>query len=432
MKKNLLLVASLFAGFFASAQEVDANGYTTVAVDMLPNYANQVFYKLSTNTQTPVAAASWDIAFYKAEGGQKSLGAIRTNDQKVTALYESGVASTYATTNVANVAQWTKLYNSATSWSTGAFNTASDTSPFGYNWGVYNMDTHHVVGTRVFVLQTAAGYTKLIIEDLDPANQEVAEGPKEPLYTIKSSKWSGTEWSADVISKVRILNSSTADAAYLSLDTNALVTVAPADTNWDFVFTKYIDEVTMGTTTAMYNVTGALHNKSVKVSAVAGEVGETATFTPPAGTTYSADINKIGDKWKAFSGTAYTIPANTYYIKSGDKYYRLYFLSFEGQGTGKLTFKYKEITDDIVSVEDFNKTSFSVYPNPTVDKNVTISHNIDAKGTVSVYTLTGAQVSTGELSAGSQNLNLSSLSAGIYIVKIEAGNQTATQKLIVQ
>lgn len=83
-------------------------------------------------------------------------------------------------------------------------------------------------------------------------------------------------------------------------------------------------------------------------------------------------------------------------------------------------------------VEDFNKTAFSIYPNPTTDKNVTISHNIDAKGTVSVYTLTGALVANSELSAGSQNLNLSSLSAGIYIVKIEAGNQTATQKLIVQ
>ena len=82
--------------------------------------------------------------------------------------------------------------------------------------------------------------------------------------------------------------------------------------------------------------------------------------------------------------------------------------------------------------EDFNKNAFSIFPNPTANKNVTISHNIEGKGTVSVYTLTGAVVATSELSAGSQNLNLSSLSAGIYIVKIEAGNQTATKKLIVQ
>lgn len=435
MKKNLLLVASLFAGVFAFAQEVDANGYTTVEVDMLPAYANQVYYKLSSNTQTPVAAASWDIAFQKATG-TRAIGAIRINDHKVTALYESGIASTWATTDVANVAQWTKLYNSAITWDKGAYNAATDNSPLGYGWGAYDMGTHHVNGTRVFVLQYGSGntaiYKKMIIDDLDTQNTTNVGGVGA-LYTLRTSTWSAanSQWSADQTVTTTVVTASPAKYSYLSLDTNALVTVAPADAEWDFVFTKYFDEVSAMGQTAMYNVTGALQNENVTVSAVANEVGETATFTTPATATYSANINSVGDKWKAFSGTAYTIPATTYYIKSGGKVYRLYFLSFAGQSTGKLSFKYKEV-QETAGIEDFNKTSFSVFPNPTTDKNVTISHNIDGKGTVSVYSLTGALVANSELSSGSQNLNLSSLTAGIYIVKIEAGNQTATKKLIVQ
>ncbi len=82
--------------------------------------------------------------------------------------------------------------------------------------------------------------------------------------------------------------------------------------------------------------------------------------------------------------------------------------------------------------EDFAKTSFSIYPNPTADKNVTINSNIDANGTVSVYTLTGAKVFASELNTGAQTLNLSSLSAGMYIVKIASGNYSESKKLIIK
>jgi hypothetical protein len=87
----------------------------------------------------------------------------------------------------------------------------------------------------------------------------------------------------------------------------------------------------------------------------------------------------------------------------------------------------------VAGLEDLNKTSFSIYPNPTADKNVTISHNLDTKGSVNIYSITGAKVYSGELNAsGAQNLNLPSLTAGMYIVKIEAGNYSESKKLIIQ
>jgi hypothetical protein len=89
--------------------------------------------------------------------------------------------------------------------------------------------------------------------------------------------------------------------------------------------------------------------------------------------------------------------------------------------------------DTTAGIGQFDKSTFSIFPNPSVDKNITINHNLDAKGTVNVYTLTGSNVFSGELSnTGSQSLTLSSLSTGIYIVKIEAGNFSESKKLIIQ
>lgn len=83
-------------------------------------------------------------------------------------------------------------------------------------------------------------------------------------------------------------------------------------------------------------------------------------------------------------------------------------------------------------IDDLNKNTFSIFPNPTADKNITINHNLEGNGTISVFSLTGAKVFSTALNAASQNVNLASLSAGMYIVKIESGNYTASKKLVIQ
>jgi len=53
-----------------------------------------------------------------------------------------------------------------------------------------------------------------------------------------------------------------------------------------------------------------------------------------------------------------------------------------------------------------------------------------------VYDVTGRSVAVtrtpGHLATGSLSLDMRSLSAGIYLVKVEAGDYSATQKLVVQ
>lgn len=428
MMKKLLLAATMLTGMFAMAQE----GYTQVTVQMQPAYANQVFYKFSTNTQTPVAAASWDLSFEKAVG-QMGMGAIRVNDGKGIRVFQAAASEAgYATVDVAQESTWTELYNSHLTWAEGAFDNANNPTPgpLNFGWGNYNTSSHHVEGVMVFVLKIGADYKKIFIDDFNPYNGEM---------TFKYSSWNGTAWSADEIKVVDTDASATNRFTHFSLTTNDVVTVTPADTEWDMVFRKYYAPVTAMGQTAMYNVTGALQSPLVTVAQVA-ETGNTdATPTLPAAAAYSAEINTIGDDWKAFTGGAYVInPANTYYVKHTDgNIYRMYFTAFSGTAAGTLSFNYKNVSST-AGMEDFDKNAFGFYPNPSVNKNITLIYDLQngaAKNTVSIYSMTGAKVFETELAADGFNakeINLSNLTSGMYIVTLESGKNTVSKKLVIQ
>lgn len=84
------------------------------------------------------------------------------------------------------------------------------------------------------------------------------------------------------------------------------------------------------------------------------------------------------------------------------------------------------------SVDTNNKSIFAVYPNPSSDKNITIANATQQDGAVAIYTLAGAKVFEAKVSGAAQQLSLSALSAGMYVVRFTSGNAAATQKLILQ
>lgn len=111
------------------------------------------------------------------------------------------------------------------------------------------------------------------------------------------------------------------------------------------------------------------------------------------------------------------------------------YIAFQLTGTGTHVagaidnVKWQAVT---AGVNDVTATAFSMYPNPTANKNVTIEYSNLENGTVTVYSVTGTKVFTSALTSNSQSINLSSLTAGMYIVNVEAGNYSASKKLIVQ
>ncbi|NGY36391.1 T9SS type A sorting domain-containing protein [Flavobacterium sp. XN-5] len=72
----------------------------------------------------------------------------------------------------------------------------------------------------------------------------------------------------------------------------------------------------------------------------------------------------------------------------------------------------------------------SLYPNPVTNGKVYISTKNDSNKEIIIFDLLGKKVLQTLIS--SRELNVSSLNPGVYIIKINEENATATRKLIVR
>ena len=94
----------------------------------------------------------------------------------------------------------------------------------------------------------------------------------------------------------------------------------------------------------------------------------------------------------------------------------------------------KDILDDIgvyantagLNTSDFN--TFKIYPNPTNGNK--LYFNVTQYVKVTIYNVLGKLIQTENVDANSNNIDISTLSKGIYILKINSENQFITKKLI--
>jgi hypothetical protein len=70
------------------------------------------------------------------------------------------------------------------------------------------------------------------------------------------------------------------------------------------------------------------------------------------------------------------------------------------------------------------------YPNPVTNGKIYISSKTNDEKQVTIFDVLGKKVFQSALT--SRELNISSLSAGVYIIKFETENASATRKLIVR
>ncbi len=86
--------------------------------------------------------------------------------------------------------------------------------------------------------------------------------------------------------------------------------------------------------------------------------------------------------------------------------------------------------NDILDIEDNLENIISITPNPSTSGYVNIISKTDGIKNVIVFDMLGQQVINTRLS--SDRLEISELSSGVYIVKIEQGQFTMTKKLIIK
>ncbi|OUR98309.1 hypothetical protein A9Q86_14760 [Flavobacteriales bacterium 33_180_T64] len=96
----------------------------------------------------------------------------------------------------------------------------------------------------------------------------------------------------------------------------------------------------------------------------------------------------------------------------------------------RLGTSWAEVTPTTLSTENFTTNNFKVYPNPTSTGFVNITSTNNDAIAVTVYDILGKQVLKNTLN--NNQLNVSSLNTGVYILKISQNNASVTKKLVIE
>ena len=107
-------------------------------------------------------------------------------------------------------------------------------------------------------------------------------------------------------------------------------------------------------------------------------------------------------------------------------FYTLLFLVF----LFTLSLSAQEVKQQTKVQENTSIEGLNLYPNPVTNGKVYISSKNDLEKDIIIFDVLGKRVL--QTIIYSRELNLSNLSAGVYIIKINEGESTATRKLIVK
>tara|TARA_B100000963_G_scaffold113286_2_gene98634 strand:+ start:19792 stop:21027 length:1236 start_codon:yes stop_codon:yes gene_type:complete len=410
MKKYILFKIALTFVLNITAQNQEN-------ISLNPGYSHQSFYSMLNGEIINIENDNWDLAF----GTDIYSANIRINGGKGVELYtySLGDTSAWSSINSSTVNILTNpMNNSDTSWGYGAFLMNQASGMFDYGWGVYNIQTHHIVGDSIFLIRTINGnWKKLWIE---------SKASGEYFFT-----YSNLDGSNEVNESIQASNYSDKRFIYYSLENSIIIDREPALSDWDITFTKYITPV-QG---IPYSVTGALANVGIKV-AQADNIQNPLSYDNYISHNFETEINSMGYDWKQFQGS-YTIVADrAYFVKDYlDNVWRVVFTGFDGMSTGNIEFNSTLLSTSSTN-DIYSNNSFNIYPNPcSYNNNINIVYDINQKSSITIYDIYGKKVYSNDLIENGFNTHIISsnlLKKGTYLVTISniTGN-IFTKKLIV-
>jgi len=322
MKSNLLsgvlFIAVLFTVNIFTACEKKNGPESPVplydSITMGAGYVTDIYYSLSDGVVAEVPRANWDIAF--SVDPQSSAILINEAAGVELKLYPT-VSSTMEgmwaeSIDLTDYETWDKLYNPDTTWTDGAFGMNASGHP-NYGWGNYNMASHNVEGSALYIIKTRSGAMMKIVIEIKYSMQQ--------RYVFKFADLPGkAETSVDLN-----CSASTANFIYYSLDSKAIIeNREPDKSTWNLLFTKYTDN------SMNYNVTGVLSNLNVLVAEMEDSTIGDVSWTEDD---LSDDINIIGSDWKSFDmeNMVYVVDEGKVFVikDNAEKCYALNFTAFD-------------------------------------------------------------------------------------------------------
>jgi hypothetical protein len=416
MKKIIILL------FTITALTSQAQTWVKDSVSMTSGYAEDVFYSMTNSTVKNVSNTNWQLAF--SVGPRTASVRINGGRGVQVRLVPASIAN-FSTFDTTGWNTFPQVYDSPKNWDDGAFNSTHSSNPFDQGWGMYDQNTHHVVGDSVYIISTNSGITKkLTIDSL----------LYDSVYIFRYANLDNSDMKTVYLSKMDYKGQL---FAYYSIATDAPVSREPNFKDWDILFTRFIDLVPGPGGLALYPVTGVLANKAIECVKADHVNVNTVSSTSY---TFSKDANTIGSNWKVFDqGTnSYTVADSlAYFVRRPDgSIYKIVFTGFAGTSTGKISF---DKTDKLnVGMNQINGESNSVqlFPNPS-NELVNLVFNMQAtdKYTLSVVDMSGKLVLQRNCNASAgiqqQLISTENLANGIYQIHIAGNNIKLAEKLIV-
>jgi hypothetical protein len=413
----LIFLAASFSGMLTAMGQ--QSGPVTDTVLMNAGYSSEVYYNLSTGAKAPVLRNQWDIAFRTAI----MSASIVTNDGSGVVLYAYPKADTsgWATLDTAGFKTWQPLYNSLKDWEMGAFNTYSK-GDFDYGWGVYNVVTHNLTGDSLFVIKLRNGqFRKLWIE---------TKASSLNKYTVR---YAGLDGSNPQTVTVDCAPYTSKNFIGLSIPDNAVVDFETASaSSWDLLFTKYMG--LSGTTP--YPVTGVLSNYN---TGTAKYHPVPVDFRGWDGSLMDSARAGIGSDWKYIDAAfAYhVVDSNVYFVQDkGGNIHKLVFREFAGSATGRIVFTKELISAAGIGEESAGNFNAVVYPNPVgAELNVALNPGSASHSQLMLMDMNGRAVFSRQIDLQANALTTLSISvpdlpAGLYILRVVAGERQLSMKVI--
>ena len=412
MKTFSTILISLFSVNMLLAQD-----FVQDSVSMGSAYTNSVFYKLDDGNESVVSNTDWDLAFDVSGFGT----AIRINGQAGVNLwvYPDGDTADWASLDTTGMAtNWQQLNNSDTIWDYGAFDAAAGSNMFDVGWGLYNLQTHHIIGTRLFVLQLKNGtfqkvWIKSMIGGVFEFRHANLDGSMDMTHTLNKADFTDKNF------------------GYFSLENHSSLDREPARDDWDLVFQKYMGDLGGGN---YYGVTGVLTNAGVYAAEARGVAVETADYSD-----FESDslINTIGYDWKDFDMQLFEFVLEeelSYFVSDrAGNIWHIAFTGFDGSSTGNVNFSKKLVS--AVSVEEQpQQLNAAVYPNPSENGLVNMVFNLEEEEAIAqVFDMSGRMLQE-QIFQGrgfkERTWNLQELTAGSYFLRITT-DKTITSKQII-